>query len=106
MPHRKVRSDKPQWGNMTWFELPISQRKVCIEIQQRGKPFRPTPIAIVSQLGRSSVFLFVIDRRRVVTRISTEIAPPFVHFEQESLLVSRNVVVTVEFLPISVSVHF
>jgi|Transcript_15168 hypothetical protein len=64
MPHRKVRSDKPQWGNMTWFELPISQRKVCIEIQQRGKPFRPTPIAIVSQLGRSSVFLFVIDRRR------------------------------------------
>jgi len=64
MPHRKVRSDKPQWGNMTWFELPISQRKVCIEIQQRGKTFRPTPIAIVSQLGRSSVFLFVIDRRR------------------------------------------
>ena len=33
-----------------------------------------------------------------MTRISTEIAPPFVHFEQESLLVSRNVVVTVEFL--------
>ncbi|EOD08437.1 hypothetical protein EMIHUDRAFT_106136 [Emiliania huxleyi CCMP1516] len=64
MPHRKVCSDKPQWGNMTWFELPISQGKVCIEIQQRGKSFRPTPIAIVSQLGRSSVFLFVIDRRR------------------------------------------
>ena len=45
----------------------------------------------------------------MVTRISTEIAPPFVHFEQESLLVSRNDVVdvvTIEFLPISVSVHF
>ena len=66
MPHRKVCSDKPQWGNMTWFELPILQRKVCIEIQQRGKSFRPTPIAIVSQfqLGRSTVFLFVIDRQR------------------------------------------
>ena len=99
MPHGKVRSDKPQWGNMTWFELPISQRKVCIEIQQRGKSFRTTPIAIVLQFQGG-------ERRRVVTRISTEIAPPFVHFEQESLLVSRNVVVTVEFLPISVSVHF